>query len=141
MKDGQKIAQAKRMEDLIVYLKTTTRDLAKLAGIHENTLYKICCAHNTISNRTAARICFNIEKALGIVINRQWLLNGEGSMLDEKLSTPLPYMSEEDEQPTAMVAEEEAEFGLPDYREKYMQLMEEYLALQKKYTALLESKA
>jgi len=129
------------MEDLIVYLKTTTRDLAKLAGIHENTLYKICCAHNTISNRTAARICFNIEKALGIVINRQWLLNGEGSMLDEKLSTPLPYMSEEDEQPTAMVAEEEAEFGLPDYREKYMQLMEEYLALQKKYTALLESKA
>ena len=56
MKDRQKIAQAKRMEDLIVYLKTTTRDLAKLTGIHENTLYKICCAHNTISNRTAARI-------------------------------------------------------------------------------------
>ena len=30
MKDGQKIAQAKRMEDLIVYLKTTTRELAKI---------------------------------------------------------------------------------------------------------------
>lgn len=139
MKDEQKIAQAKRMEDLIVYLKTTTRELAKLAGIHENTLYKICCAHNTISNRTAARICFNIEKALGIVINRQWLINGEGPMLDEKLSTPPPYKSDEDEQPLPMAAEEEAEFGLPDYREKYMRLMEEFLALQKKYTALLEN--
>lgn len=140
MKDEQKVAQAKRMEDLIVYLKTTTRDLAKLAGIHENTLYKICCAHNTISNRTAARICFNIEKALGIVINRQWLLNGEGPMINEDLSTPPPYMSDEDEQPSPMVAEEGAEFGSPDYREKYMQLMEEYLALQKKYTAVLEGK-
>ena len=83
MKDEQKIAQAKRMEELIVYLKTTARELAKITGVHENTLYKICCAHNTISNRTAARICFNIEKTLGIVINRQWLINGEGSMLDE----------------------------------------------------------
>lgn len=124
---------------MIVYLKTTTRDLAKLTGLHENTLYKICCAHNTISNRTAARICFNIEKDLGIVINRQWLINGEGSMLDEKLSTPPPYKSDEDEQPLPMAAEEGAEFGSPDYREKYMRLMEDYLALQKKYTALLES--
>ena len=129
------------MEELIVYLKTTARELAKITGVHENTLYKICCAHNTISNRTAARICFNIEKTLGIVINRQWLLNGEGSMLNEELSTPPPYKSDEDEQSSPMVAEEEAEFGSPDYREKYMQLMEEYLALQKKYTTLLENKA
>lgn len=141
MKDEQKIAQAKRMEELIVYLKTTARELAKLTGVHENTLYKICCAHNTISNRTAARICFNIEKTLGIVINRQWLINGEGSMLDKKLSTPPPYNSDEDEQPLPMAAEEGAEFGSPDYREKYLRLMEEYLALQKKYTALLENKA
>ena len=83
MKDEQKIAQAKRMEELIVYLKTTARELARLTGVHENTLYKICCAHNTISNRTAARICFNIEKTLGIVINRQWLLIGEGPMLED----------------------------------------------------------
>jgi len=137
MKDEQKIAQAKRMEDLIVYLKTTARELAKLTGVHENTLYKICCAHNTISNRTAARICFNIEKALGIVINRQWLINGTGEMIDGQHSV-IPYEQEE-EQPLPMVAEEGAEFGSPDYREKYMRLMEEYLALQKKYTALLEN--
>ena len=127
------------MEELIVYLKTTARELAKLTGVHENTLYKICCAHNTISNRTAARICFNIEKTLGIVINRQWLLNGEGPMLDDELSTPPPYKSDEDEQLSPMVAEEGAEFESQDYREKYMQLMEEYLALQKKYTTLLEN--
>lgn len=129
------------MEDLIVYLKTTARDLAKLTGVHENTLYKICCAHNAISSRTAARICYNIEKSLGIVINRQWLLTGEGPMLNEELSTPPPYKSDEDKQPSPMAAEEESEFGFPDYREKYMQLMEEHLALQKKYTDLLENKA
>lgn len=141
MKDTQKNAQSKRLEEIIVYLKTTTRGLSHIAGVHENTLYKICCGHSAISTRTAARICFNIEKQYGICINRQWLITGEGSMLDEKLPSPQPYQKDEDEQPTAMVAEEEAEFGFPDYREKYMQLMEEHLALQKKYTDLLENKA
>ena len=133
MKDEQKIAQAKRMEDLIVYLKTTARELAKLTGVHENTLYKIRCAHNTISNRTAARICFNIEKALGIVINRQWLLNGEGPMLDDELSTPPPYKSDEDEQPTPMAAEDGEPYGI-NWKDKYYALLE-------KYTDLLENKA
>jgi transposase len=133
MKDEQKIAQAKRMEELIVYLKTTTRELAKLAGVHENTLYKICCAHNTISNRTAARICFNVEKHLGIVINRQWLINGEGSMLDDKLSTPPPYKSDEDEQLSPMVAEEDDPYDI-NWKDKYYALLE-------KYTDLLENKA
>lgn len=121
------------MEDLIVYLKTTTRELAKLAGIHENTLYKICCAHNTISNRTAARICFNIEKALGIVINRQWLLNGEGPMINEDLSTPPPYKSDEDEQSLPMVAEDGEPYCI-NWKDKYYALLE-------KYTDLLENKA
>lgn len=133
MKDEQKIAQAKRMEELIVYLKTTTRELAKLAGVHENTLYKICCAHNTISNRTAARICFNIEKALGIVINRQWLINGEGSMLDDKFSTPPPYKSDEDEQSSPMAAEDGDPYGI-NWKDKYYALLE-------KYTDMLENKA
>ena len=133
MKDEQKIAQAKRMEDLIVYLKTTTRDLAKITGVHENTLYKICCAHNTISNRTAARICFNIEKTLGIVINRQWLLNGEGPMINEDLSTPPPYKSDEDEQPSPMVAEDGESYDI-NWKDKYYALLE-------KYTDLLENKA
>lgn len=133
MKDEQKIAQAKRMEELIVYLKTTTRELSKLTGVHENTLYKICCAHNTISNRTAARICFNIEKTLGIVINRQWLIDGEGPMLDKELSTPPPYKSDEDEQLPPMVAEEGEPYGI-NWKDKYYALLE-------KYTDLLENKA
>lgn len=141
MKDTQKIAQSKRIEEIIVYLKTTTRELSHIAGVHENTLYKICCGHNAISSRTAARICYNIEKQYGVSINRQWLLTGEGSMLDEKPSSSQPYQQDEDEHPTAMVAEAEAESGFPDYREKYMRLMEEHLELQKKYTDLLENKA
>lgn len=141
MKDTQKIAQSKRLEEIIVYLKTTTRELSHIAGVHENTLYKICCGHSSISSRTAARICYNIGKQYGVCINRQWLITGEGTMLDEKLSSPLPYKQDGNEQITAMAAEEGAEFGFPDYREKYMQLMEEHLALQKKYTDLLENKA
>lgn len=141
MKDTQKIAQSKRLEEVIVYLKTTTRELSHIAGVHENTLYKICCGHSSISSRTAARICYNIEKQYGVCINRQWLITGEGSMLNDHLPSPMPYKQDEDEQPTAMVAEAEAEFGFPDYREKYMHLMEEHLELQKKYTDLLENKA
>lgn len=133
MKDTQKIAQSKRLEEIIVYLKTTTRELSHIAGVHENTLYKICCGHSAISSRTAARICFNIEKQYGICINRQWLLTGEGSMLDEHLPSPMPYKQDEDDQPTAMAAEEEDPYGT-NWKDKYYALLE-------KYTDLLENKA
>lgn len=133
MKDTQKIAQSKRLEEVIVYLKTTTRELSHIAGVHENTLYKICCGHSSISSRTAARICYNIEKQYGVCINRQWLITGEGSMLNDHLPSPMPYKQDEDEQPTAMVAEAEDPYGI-NWKDKYYALLE-------KYTDLLENKA
>lgn len=137
MKDEQKIAQSKRLEEIIVYLQVTARELSKVTGVHENTLYKICCAHNSISNRTAARICYSVEKHYGIAINRQWLLTGEGSMLDEELSIPLPYKHDDDEQPTLKAAEEGQPYGI-GWKDKYYALSEKYQTLQERYTALLE---
>lgn len=137
MKDEQKIAQSKRVEEIILYLQITARELSKVTGVHENTLYKICCAHNAISNRTAARICYGVEQHYGISINRQWLLTGEGTMLDEELSAPRPYKYDEDEQPTPKAAEEGQPYGT-DWKDRYYTLSEKYQTLQERYTALLE---
>ena len=85
-----------------------------------------------MSERTAARICYHLEKKKGIVVNRDWLLDGVGEMIDEKHSV-LPYEQEEEERGVLIAAEESAPYGEPDWKAKYFALLE-------KYTALLESK-
>lgn len=135
MNDRQKaLEQKQRLEQLVIHLKTNLVDLANLAGLNKNTLYHVGSGEKSeITERSVARICYHLEKKRGIVVNREWLLHGTGEMIDEERSV-LPY-GQDEEQSSLMAAEEESEF---DYREKYMRLMEEYLALQKKYTALLE---
>lgn len=139
MNDRRKsLEQKQRLEQLVIHLKMNLVDLANLAGLNKNTLYHVGSGEKSeITKRSVARICYHLEKKRGIVVNREWLLDGTGEMIDEQLSTPLPH---DNKQQINMAAEEEAEFGLPDYREKYMRLMEEYLILQNKYTALLEKK-
>lgn len=138
MNDRQKaLEQKQRLEQLVIHLKMNLVDLADLAGLNKNTLYHVGSGEKSeITERSVARICYHLEKKRGIVVNREWLLHGTGDMIDEQHSV-IPY--EQDEQPLPVAAEKEAGYGSPDYREKYMRLMEEYLALQKKYTALLES--
>lgn len=135
MNDRQKaLEQKQRLEQLVIHLKTNLVDLANLAGLNKNTLYHVGSGKKSeITERSVARICYHLEKKLGIVVNREWLLHGTGEMIDEECSV-LPYG--QDEGQPSMAAEEESE---PDYREKYMRLMEDHLALQKKYTALLEA--
>lgn len=139
MNDKQKaLGQKQRLEQLVIHLKMNMVDLADLAGLNKNTLYHVGSGEKSgITGRTVARICYHLEKKLGIVVNREWLLDGTGEMIDEKLSTPLPF---DNQQQIDMASEEETEFNSPDYREKYMRLMEEHLVLQNKYTALLEKK-
>lgn len=141
MNDRQKaLEQKQRLEQLIIHLKMNLVDLADLAGLNKNTLYHVGSGEKSeITERSVARICYHLEKKRGIVVNREWLLNGTGEMIDEQHSIT-PY-DQEEEQPSPIAAEEGAEFGSHDYREKYMRLMEEHLALQKKYTALIENKA
>ncbi|MBO5758456.1 MAG: helix-turn-helix transcriptional regulator [Rikenellaceae bacterium] len=141
MNDRQKaLEQKQRLEQLVIHLKMNLVDLADLAGLNKNTLYHVGSGEKSeITERSVARICYHLEKKRGIVVNREWLLHGTGEMIDEQNSV-IPYEQEE-EQPSLMATEEGAEFGYPDYREKYMRLMEEHLTLQKKYTTLLENKA
>lgn len=139
MNDKQKaLAQKQRLEQLVIHLKMNLVDLADLAGLNKNTLYHVGSGKKSeITERSVARICYHLEKKRGIVINREWLLHGTGEMIDEQRSV-IPY-DQEEEQPSPMAAEDGDEFSSPDYREKYMRLMEDHLALQKKYTALLEN--
>ena len=133
------LEQKQRLEKLVIHLKINLIDLAAMAGLDRNTIYHIGSGiRGLMSERTASRICYHLEKKLGIVVNREWLLNGTGEMIDTEHST---FTYEQDEQPLPVAAEKGADYDSPDYREKYMQLMEEYLALQKKYTTLLENKA
>lgn len=132
MVDKQKAAeQKKRLEKLSVHLRINLVDLAEMAGLNKNTIYHVGSGvRGEMSERTAARICYHLEKKKGIVVNRDWLLDGVGEMIDEKHSVP-PY--EHEESPLPMVAEDTAPFGEPDWKAKYFELLE-------KYTLLLESK-
>ena len=133
------LEQKQRLEQLVIHMKMNLVDLADLAGLNKNTLYHVGSGEKSeITERSVARICYHLEKKRGIVVNREWLLHGTGEMIDEDRSV-LPYDNESENQQLA-AAEEGSEFGSPDYREKYFQLMEEHLTLQKKYTALLEGR-
>lgn len=133
MDDKQKWAEQKaRLEKLVIHLKMNLIDLAEMAGLNKNTVYHIGSGvRGEMSERTAARICYQLEKQKGVVVNRDWLLYGVGEMIDEKHSVVL--YGQEEERPLPMVVED---FGCgikPDWKAKYYELLE-------KYTALLESK-
>lgn len=130
----KKTEQAKRLELLTLQYNLTTRDLANMIGLNENTLYKINCGKSEMSERTAARICYQMEKQKGVVVNREWLLRGEGAMIDEKSS--VPYETE-GVPASGMAAEPRLEEGT-NYKEKYFALLEEFTGLQAEYNALLK---
>lgn len=136
MNDKQKaLEQKQRLEQLVIHLKMNMVDLADLSGLNKNTLYHVGSGEKSeITERSVARICYHLEKKRGIVVNREWLLDGIGEMIDEQHSVPV--YAQDDDNPLLDAAEEES-----DYREKYMRLMEDHLSLQKKYTTLLENKA
>lgn len=119
--------QKERLQQLSLRLGLTLRDIARIAGMSEATLYHITDQSRGLSDRTASKICYHLEREKGVVVNRKWILTGEGEMIDEKHS--LPYM-EEDTQPR--IGEDSK-----DYREKYYELLEKYSELQDKYYKLI----
>lgn len=136
MDDRQK-TQGERLNELALYLDMSVRKLAQFCGLSTATVYHITDnSQFVMSERTASRICYQLEKKEGIVVNRQWLLTGEGEMIDRKLSVK-PYQQDEGGD-GLMAAEGETPCGEPDYREKYFKLLEEYSELQKKYSVLME---
>lgn len=119
--------QKERLQQLSLRLGLTLRDIARITGMSEATLYHITDQSRGLSDRTASKICYHLEREKGVVVNRKWILTGEGEMIDEKHSVPY---TEEDIQPR--IGEDSK-----DYREKYYELLEKYSELQDKYYKLI----
>ena len=121
--------QRDRLELLVIHLKTTLSDLAKLVGLNKNTLYHVGSGkRGEMSDRTATRICYSLRKKRGVNVNKQWLLTGEGEMSIEELP---PKTIE------AKIVEKTMEQDI-DWRERYCSLLEEFVKLQERHIALLE---
>ena len=135
--ENKPLTERERIDALVFRLGISIRQLAKIVDMNENTFYHITDnSRFGISERTASKICYNLEKKMSVVVNRQWLLTGEGDMIDEKLSV-LPYDTEE-EGTTMMAAEDREEYGA-DWKSKYLALLEKYTKLQDEHKELLKS--
>ena len=134
--ENKPLTERERIDALVFRLGISIRQLAKIVDMNENTFYHITDnSRFGISERTASKICYNLEKKMNVVVNRKWLLTGEGDMIDEKHSV-LPYATEE-EGAMMMAAEEGVEYGT-DWKAKYLALLEKYTKLQEEHKELLK---
>ena len=127
MEDRVILTPKERLQRLAEHLDISVRGLAALTEMSEATLYHITDGTRDMSGRTAARICYQLEKKRGVLVNRDWLLTGNGQMLvDIKPAVPVS-------EALSVAAEPETEIVSENYKEKYFALLE-------KYTALLEER-
>jgi len=127
MEDIVILTPKERLQRLAEHLDISVRGLAALTEMSEATLYHITDGTRDMSGRTAARICYQLERKRGVLVNRDWLLTGDGQMLvDIKPAVPVS-------EALSVAAEPETEIVSENYKEKYFALLE-------KYTALLEER-
>ena len=133
MEDVVILSPKERLQRLSEYLDMSVRGLATLAEMSEATLYHITDGTRDMSGRTAARLCYQLERKRGVMVDRDWLLTGRGKMLvNIKPDAPAAEVVNVAEVlPEA--AEPEQELDNVNYKEKYFALLE-------KYTALLEER-
>lgn len=133
MEDRVILTPKERLQRLSEHLDMSVRGLATLAEMSEATLYHITDGTRDMSGRTAARLCYQLERKRGVVVDRDWLLTGRGKMLvNIKPDAPVAEVVNVAEVlPEA--AEPEQELDNVNYKEKYFALLE-------KYTALLEER-
>ena len=133
-----------RLQALVLRLELTIRELANIANMSEATFYHITDGTRGISERVASRVCYNLEKKRGVTVNRQWLLTGEGEMMEGDINTVAKRIVAE---PAKMVyahpqeALSRADAAEPDgtdWKEKYYTLLEQYNNLYGRYVAMLE---
>ena len=128
--------QRGRLNALALYLDMSVRKLAQFCNLSTATVYHITDNSSFVmSERTASRICRQLETQKGISVNRDWLLNGTGEMINKPLSVPYTDGNEK-----IMTATEETSPYDIDWKAKYLDLMERYIALQHEYTELLKNK-
>lgn len=128
--------QKERLQQLSMRLGLTIRDIARIADMSEATLYHVTDKTRIMSGRTASKICYHLERVKGVLVNRDWLLNGDGEMFEGNHNV-IPIESDE-ERPVPMAAEEEFAYGDTDWKAKYLALMEDYVKLQKENSELLK---
>ena len=127
MEDRVILTPKERLQRLAEHLDMSVRGLASLAEMSEATLYHVTDGTRDMSGRTAARICYQLERKRGVLVDRDWLLTGKGQMLvDIKPAAPASEALSE-------AAEPDMEYDDVNYKEKYFALLE-------KYTALLEER-
>ena len=133
MEDRVILTPKERLQRLSEHFDMSVRGLATLAEMSEATLYHITDGTRDMSGRTAARLCYQLERKRGVVVDRDWLLTGKGKMLvNIKPDVPATeIVNVADVLPEA--AEPEQELDNVNYKEKYFALLE-------KYTALLEER-
>ena len=133
MEDKVILTPKERLQRLSEHLDMSVRGLATLAEMSEATLYHITDGTRDMSGRTAARLCYQLERKRGVMVDRDWLLTGRGKMLvNIKPDAPVAEVVNVAEVlPEA--AEPEQELDNVNYKEKYFALLE-------KYTALLEER-
>lgn len=121
------LPERERINQLTFYLNISIRQLAKIVGMNENTFYHI--SDNSrfgITEKTATKICKNLKKKVGLDVNRDWLLTGEGEMI----VSPSPAKD---------VTMEPAQSEI-NWQDKYIALLEKHIELQKEYTACLKKR-
>ena len=127
MEDRVILTPKERLQRLSEHLDMSVRGLATLAEMSEATLYHITDGTRDMSGRTAARLCYQLEKKRGVLVNRDWLLTGNGRMLvDIKPDEPAAEV-------VPVAAEPDMEYDGVDYKEKYFALLEKYTALLEEY--------
>ena len=127
MEDRVILTPKERLQRLSEHLDVSVRGLATLAEMSEATLYHITDGTRDMSGRTAARLCYQLEKKRGVLVNRDWLLTGNGRMLvDIKPDEPAAEV-------VPVAAEPDMEYDGVDYKEKYFALLEKYTALLEEY--------
>lgn len=133
MEDRVILTPKERLQRLSEHLDMSVRGLATLAEMSEATLYHITDGTRDMSGRTAARLCYQLERKRGVVVDRDWLLTGKGKMLvnikPDAPATEIVNVAEV----LPEAAEPEQELDNVNYKEKYFALLE-------KYTALLEER-
>ena len=133
--ESKALTPRERIQELSNHFDISIRQMAQIANMSKVTFYHISDNSRTgISERTASRICYHFEKRFGAVVNRQWLLTGEGEMIEEE-----PMRAEAaSEQPIEREKQADAAEGEEDYKSKYYALLERYSNLLREYAELLK---
>ena len=137
MEDRVILTPKERLQRLSEHFDVSVRGLAKLSEMSEATLYHITDQTRDMSGRTAARLCYQLERKRGVLVNRDWLLTGKGRMLvDIKPDAPAAEVVNVAEVlPEA--AEPEQELDNVNYKEKYLLLNRKLLPLLLKYLHII----